>query len=235
MKERGMPFSDEMVRQALAGRKTQTRRVIVMPEPDRAELTLVRDDGTAVFRDRIPDDPCPLEIRSRYGAVGDHIWVRETWAQSCTAHSLGTVVYRATESARFMLCEDLGEGEWVGVGRSAQYRTPARWKPARFMPRRAARTVLEITALRVQRLHQISDDDAEAEGMPVGKPVPARINGKKGVVSFFRAREAFPYIWDTINGARDFCAWKFNPWVFAYTFRLVESASRLRPARSKSA
>jgi hypothetical protein len=87
------------------------------------------------------------------------------------------------------------------------------------MPREFSRITLAVTDVRVQRLQQISEDDARAEGVEFGTKQPAIINGEPGQVAFFNARDAYAYRWEAINGKR--ASWKSNPWVFAISFRRV--------------
>lgn len=83
---------------------------------------------------------------------------------------------------------------------------PFRWKPSIFMPRKLSRITLKITEIRVQRLQEISQDDAQAEGC-----------AHSGNGGFSSARALFAALWDSINGVR--APWHDNPWVWAYTFR----------------
>ena len=136
---RGILFKGEMVRKILSDEKTQTRRA-VNPQ------SMVGHVGGSVV------DRCP------YGAVGDRLWVRETWGLHYG------VVYRATDTAR----------------------PSGGWKPSIHMPRKFSRILLEITDVRVERLQKITHEDAVAEGIPNLPGAQAeyrilwdRINGKR--------------------------------------------------------
>jgi hypothetical protein len=87
------------------------------------------------------------------------------------------------------------------------------------MPRWASRLTLEVTGVSVQRLQEISAEDARAEGGPVGEMLPASINGVMGQAMAFDPRIAFAWAWDSINGKR--APWKSNPWVWCLTFKRV--------------
>ena len=98
------------------------------------------------------------------------------------------------------------------------------WKSPLFLPRDWSRITLEITEIRVQRLHAISDEDARAEiGGELGALQDAVINGNPGRAAIFDPKYAFAHLWSAINGS---ASWKANPWVRAITFKHVEEAGR---------
>jgi hypothetical protein len=181
MKERPILFSGPMVRAILDGSKTQTRRVAKefdeMPNLDGILQRFPHQNGC------------------RHGSPGDRLWVRETFAMN-EAKAGPPVVYRA----------DHGEAQSVFVERphSAEWDVVVtRWRPSIFMPRAASRILLEITDVRVQRLQEISEEDARAEGCE----------------PFAYPRDRFQGLWDTIHGSG---AWHANPWVWAITFRRIQ-------------
>jgi hypothetical protein len=88
---------------------------------------------------------------------------------------------------------------------------PARWRPSIYMPRWASRITLEITSVRVERLGDISEDDARAEGVA---PVPFCKAGRRDGLEHV---EAFENLWDRINGKR--ASWASNPWVWVVAFQ----------------
>lgn len=189
MKERPILFSGPMVRAILAGSKTQTRRV-VMPR-------LVHGRKVGALR-------CP------YGVPGDGLWVREAWRARADQDPLapreiprGTVWYCATGNGHG---DEEPSGCAGGVGNK---------RPSIFMPRWASRITLEITDVRVQRLQEIGEDDAEAEG--VGDGVQSHGQNKDGAIVLSSAVGRFRLLWDSINGKR--APWESNPWVWTITFR----------------
>ena len=138
MKERPILFSGPMIRALLDGRKTQTRR-IVKPQPTEQVYQIYHSANFA------PSDPLDQdvpdfarEIHCPYGAPGDQLWVRETWAEDGIGYT-----YRATNET------------W-----------PHHWAPSIFMPRAASRIQLEIVDVRVERVQDITTADACAEGVP---------------------------------------------------------------------
>ena len=193
MKERPILFSAPMVRAILDGRKTQTRRV-VKPQPSQELL----DDYAQIRRERgvQKDDaemlseclPCP------YGFPGDRLWVRETWARD---DEDGALMYRADVG-----CDDDANawerGRIEGVSRY-------RWRPSIHMPRWASRITLEITDVRVERLQDIGEEDAEAEGIPRSDVSPPDMG-----------RFAYQQLWESINGPD---SWAANPWVWVIGFK----------------
>ena len=192
-----------MVRAILEGRKTQTRRV-VKPQ-DAVEFN---DVGAFMWlHDERKPHPCEyacsrggLEL-CPYGAPGDRLWVRETWA--CLDPSRRTVVlYKADESPL---------REYV-------------WRPSIHMPRWASRLTLEVTGVRVERLQDISEEDAKAEGCSGFDPSPEAESGTafvwKGRSSKPDPRAHFAWLWESFNGPE---SWAANPWVWVVEFRRVEA------------
>lgn len=193
MKERPILFSGAMVRAILEGRKTQTRRVI----PNDWWRCLDPDDE---------DDRAAAIPQCPYGVPGDRLWVRETWWQipEPTARQLRDgadtwpkVAYAADES-------DVEREENREFG----------WKlrPSIFMPRQFSRLTLEITSVRVERVQDISEGDASAEGVYVGAEEPRATSG------YYGPRNAYKHLWDSINAKRGH-SWESNPWVWVLEFR----------------
>lgn len=187
-KERPIPFSSSMVQAILAGTKTQTRRLVKpsawASEADMRRLAAQQPAiGLAFFKDGAPK----RKLTCPYGVIGDRLWVKETW-WPCA----GGVVYRAGGLAD---CPDGGK-----------------WKPARFMPRWASRITLEVSGVRVERLQHITEEDAEAEGVPpdFGNAFSCASNDY---------RRSFSMAWEAINGRR--APWASNPWVWVISFRRV--------------
>ena len=192
MKERPILFSGPMVRAILDGSKTQTRRTF---------------KGTTEHKG--PYSPAYMEAHQQasgwgsicpYGIPGNQLWVRETWQ-----HNIGNgppIIYRADHGAAQSVYEaDLATGAWkVAV---------SGWRPSIFMPRAASRILLEITDVRVQRLQEISEGDARAEG--VTPNAFEQTSDNWGGVLYRR-------LWEQINGPG---SWDANPWVWAITFQML--------------
>jgi len=210
VKERPILFSGPMIRALLAGTKTQTRRVL-REQP----MLFVGGEGvTDEGGTPVPRQPAIINLYGNvkvqscpYGAPGDRLWVRETWVPDPVYENEQRVCYRATAADE--ACD--------------------KWKSPLFMPRWASRITLEVTNVRVQRLQDISEEDASSEGVATGEQVSARLvvtglDGKtttsKGTVVDFTHRGAFCRLWDSINGDR--APWASNPWVWAISFRRVQ-------------
>ncbi len=222
MKERGMIFNGEMVRALLSGRKTQTRR-IMKPQPEPCPrgghwwpsnvfktMLHVEDEmqnGKGGWGGLV-GDACP------FGAVGDRIWVRETWAEA-GASAPDLKLYRANYPEHVpSIYENVPPAEEI------------RWTPSIHMPRTASRILLEITDVRVERLNAISEEDAEAEGIDMEALYDSQdcydciadhnMTGRPTVTG------AFKYLWESIYGEE---GWKSNPWVWVIEFKRVEGGA----------
>lgn len=202
-----MIFNGDMVRAILDGRKTQTRRVM-KPQPDPCPAprsghwwpsnvfkTMLHveeemQNGKGGWGGLV-GDACP------FGAVGDRIWVRETWAEA-VAGAPDLKLYRANYPEHVPThYENVPPADEI------------RWTPSIHMPRWASRLTLEITGVRVEQLRDLSEDDAKSEGItpPSG-----------GVLPGWEYRINFRDLWMSIYGADN---WEANPWVWVIEFKVV--------------
>ncbi|WP_145551447.1 ASCH domain-containing protein [Yersinia intermedia] len=208
MNEKPILFNAEMVNAILSGRKTQTRRIMkVQPSEHFHPQTIhgamdftahwytpgvIDKDGYLqparkdVFGVADEDEgyTCPL------GAVGDQLWVRETWNK----HG-GLLTYRA-------------DHDWIEEMRKATV-CPAKWVPSIHMPRWASRINLLITGVRVERLQDISDADASAEGCKISSMQSGEC-----------LSDVFARLWKSIYGEE---SWQANPWVWVIEFERMEA------------
>lgn len=200
MKARPILFSAPMIRALLAGRKAQTRRIVKMQTPKRRSLHDFSVGGVCVGR-------CP------YGQPSDLLWVRETWCQP-TSLDPGPTFYRADYPA----C----------VPKQFENVPPADqlvWKPSIHMERSASRITLRLTDVRVERLNDISEQDAIAEGLENSFiPGHGRIKGSWKVYTDERlgsltAVGSYRSLWESINGKG---SWDANPVVWALTFEVIQ-------------
>lgn len=193
MKEKPILFSGPMVRAILEGRKTQTRRVVKhipalgWPEQWCEKYGNDSPDTKAMLGDYRKF--CP------YGQPGDRLWVRETWRPAVITKDTIKCDYRAD-------------------GWSPE--CTARWKPSIHMPRWASRINLEIVSIRVERLNDISQKDAMAEGAPPSHPTIDAVSREFGYPDF--SRSWFAQLWESINGQG---SWNQNPWVWVIEFNRV--------------
>lgn len=236
MKERGIIFNAEMVRAILDGRKTQTRR-IMKPQP--TPCNYVDEHGKArgghqwtsnIFRTMLHvegelqngdggwkglvGDACP------FGDIDDRLWVRETWMPDAPRNGTWGDVefYGCKNSSLSMIPERYRSQEHCIYRASWKGHKLVGWTPSIHMPRWASRILLEITDVRVERLQNISEEDAVAEGV-------APLHG--GYWKHYQpgwtqhqlsARGSFVTLWNSINGVD---AWYKNPWVWVIEFRRV--------------
>ncbi len=203
MKARPILFSGPMIRALLVGTKTQTRRVL-KPSKWAEKYPVLNPNGIehgAWWWDGVlsgvgASQDCP------YGKPGDFLWVKESHrllACECTetCRVAGHVHYSADESGY--------------EGASMQ-----RLRPSIHMPRWASRLTLRITEVRVQRLQEISEDDACAEGCPnvcmrpTGDDNGTAIHGPDGYIA----------LWESINGPG---SWDANPWVWCISFEVIKA------------
>lgn len=228
-KKRPILFSGPMVRALLDGRKTQTRR-IVKPQPDSVKnfgpLTPYRVVAPPV---EMPSARCEEPIRCPYGVPGDRLWVKEGWRY--INHQTGPrglevcIGYEADG-------DDLPHRPSLLTGPGWEERVDhwpfrsRRW-PSIHMPRWASRLTLEITEVRVERIQDISEADAIAEGpgfvgKATGEVCESVASHRLGRGPRWKnARDWYADLWESINGPD---SWAANPWVWAVSFRVVERA-----------
>lgn len=216
MKDRPIPFSGPMVRALLDDRKGQTRRVLKDTPVGRNGYCCTKN---ITFRDeahfvRVMPEVCP------YGRPGDLLWVRETYREHDAGDQDGnTLEYRADRPEYVKRSDDP---------------CAVAWRPPMFMFRRCSRITLRITDVRVQRLRDISEADAIAEGVwHLGKSVNGidmwaqhdaiaqTTAGLCADVQFIgrTAQDAYRKLWESINGKG---SWDANPWVWAISFAVVK-------------
>lgn len=237
MVERPILMSGPLVAAVLAGEKTVTRRLLTLPRgvptDTLAELAgwrLERLSGAfgkpctgewegvlpASPGDFVPDavfadGPATYRVRCPFGATGDRLWVRENWAPSTKGNG-NRYEYAADGASRFDILDE-------------------RWRPSIHMPRAASRLSLDITEVRAERVREITEEDAIAEGCdwaaphwpnPRDEPArdepndgPAPERGHRGF-----ARDNFRRLWDSLTSAGS--KWADNPWVWVVRFKRVD-------------
>lgn len=217
MKERPILFSAPMVRAILAGTKTQTRRIVKLPPAPMHlgdwEPTTIGGEGCFQFGgggERIPvkEEVAIWHTRTGkciccpHGVPGDRLWVRESFKLETLLEDIPAgnligskdpVLYVADDSVRGEPIDDFG-----------------RFRSGRFMPRWASRITLELTAVRVERLNDISETDAEAEGITDEDALVGQISNPY--------RTAYADLWESINGAG---SWAKAPWVWVEEFKVI--------------
>ncbi len=188
MKDHPIPFRSEMVKAILEGRKTMTRRPLKWQPDEDAKITVLK--GIAYIGDSTSGG-LVTRVPCKYGIPGDLLWVKETWTCSKTDGLIPVPMYRA-------------DGEL-----SHEDGSPIKWTPSLFMPRWASRITLEITNIRVERVQEITEEDAFKEGV-----IPLQMDQGD-------PRPCFEGLWDSINGKG---AWKRNDWVWVIEFKSTQGA-----------
>ena len=208
MKESPILFSGPMVRALLDGTKTQTRRVVKFPKDSVLEEISIPWMRPTVW---LPDRQESVLMDCPYGKPGDRLWVRECWSSDFAGHyPHDRVWYRADDHKYHDI--DVRDGVRGIYSPESDEFVPFRWHPSIHMPRAACRLVLEIVSIRVERLNDITDDDARAEGVA---------EWSRGVMTERERHEicrqdGFRMLWESINGVG---SWATNPWVWVVEFR----------------
>lgn len=223
MAERPILFSAPMIRALLAGKKTQTRRII-KPQPPGVYSVIRWTRSGRIWYPHAPGSVSGLPgARCAYGEPGDRLWVREAWALLVDPGASETWDLQIPERRSTQQNTQLGHiptpiyranGERPDVLRA--HGQPMRWRPGIHMPRWASRINLEITGVKVERLQDISEEDILAEGITV--PLVAEMTGIPwgDIPDLFTA---WRLVWTHINGPE---SWEANPYVWALTFKLIE-------------
>lgn len=226
--ERPILFSGEMVRAILDGRKTCTRRVVSDP---RNMIQKIGGSGDADndpgafgyfaegpgfsgwmvlergVNDAVGNNQDRCSIPGPYDA--ERLWVRETW-RTAVRDGICGVEYAA--DGAFIPIADTREAADAWVDDHQNSRHGVKWRPSIFMRRWASRLALAVESIRVERLQDISEEDARAEGVTL-----------HGTTRYMgEATAAFRGLWQSINGARPGCSWDENPFCWVVTFRRVD-------------
>jgi hypothetical protein len=213
IKERPILFSTDMVQALLEGRKTQTRRV-VKPQPQEHQLPISRAtilDGsqTEVWLLQREDATKKEVIKCPYGQPGDVLWVRESFA---------SIDYGTKTRYAFKADDSLIKDQF-------------KWKPSIHMPKSAARIWLKVTDVRVERVQDISAEDAMAEGLEFycrenEDPLKHGLwkDYHSGRKIHLTAYASFLSLWETIHGVPT--ASNANPWVWVVNFEVLSTSGK---------
>ncbi|MFU5343126.1 hypothetical protein ACM7W1_16260 [Pseudomonas aeruginosa] len=213
-RERPILFNDQMVRAILGGRKTVTRRVV-------KDTGFYAIDAAIHGNDVALREREALSTRCPFGQPGDRLWVREAWQ--------GPLISDEEQAANQSWWKDMTKFQdpahcaYRASGDDNEYVDPdgyfhCKWKPSIHMPRWASRILLEITAVRIERLQDISEEQALAEGVR-GEPCDHARQACSDIGCWGdTAKGAFGFLWEQLNGAG---AWQANPWVWVVEFKRV--------------
>ena len=216
MTDRPIIFSAAMVRALLDGRKTQTRRLLSIK--GHRKISEFQRSSTPgydwTFRDEklrwhdLRDNE--LRRRLRAAQAGDRLWVRENFAMGFDHddHDM-----RIGDEPKPFYAASYDGMRWYDPDRD-ELRDEPRWKPSIHMPRWASRLTLVVTGVKVERLQEISREDAIAEGCEsplIGTEAPAPAHG----VYLADERTSFAQLWNRLHGPG---SWDANPWIVAVSF-----------------
>lgn len=210
--EKPVLFNTEMVQAILKGRKTSTRRIVKYDFKTVYTAACASGKWFETYGENLPDNLIEWYVKEKAKQpyiIGDILWVRETW---CKLYDLdnndqiiektGKYYYRADGyNPTPYNCFPDGDGFYGD-------RNCPRWKPSIHMPRKAARIFLKITNVRTERIHEINDEGAKAEGANVGVGWEEKM--KESAIERFRK------LWDSI-----YKNWNDNPWVWVIEFERV--------------
>ena len=214
----GIGMTQRNVPKVMDGRKTQTRRIEsclreLSGVPSVRSKSEVGDRGELFFS--IQEGLTFHRVTPRH-QVGDRIYVKEALQKWKGSNKSSCAIYKVDNIS----VPPVQDG---GLGRPWQSDNGKPWKPnvivARYMPRSAARTFIEITDVRCERIQDISVEDIRAEGVrlnSLGVAYLATMPRDKTISAY---RNYFKKLWNDTNGKG---AWERNDWVFAYTFKLIE-------------
>jgi hypothetical protein len=220
-------FSGPMVLAAMEGIKTVTRRIVNPQPPDYIDYFEYFHSFNAYYRSHFRGymshgEPVSYpHIKAKY-ALGDRIWARETWGIISYDNNSGyeiSVQYKADNKRSGIINLD-NEEQWERFvasqetfEKSEKYmkfstsimegsmEPPILWRPSIYLPRLAARLFLNVTDVKIERLHELDDTEARKEG--------------------FRNRESFIIYWDKLNARRSY-SWESNPWVYRIEFEKAD-------------
>jgi hypothetical protein len=232
MREIPILFSTPMVQAILAGKKTMTRRIckdiagydfkwgldkepyignykiFAKTESGKWDWVTLENQWLYDLQTAVDDNRTHL-LKCPYGQPGDRLWVRETWADNIPGCPNG-ITYKADH------IDPKGDGP----------ANPIKWKPSIFMPKAAARIWLEVVSVRIERLQEITEDDARAEGIIFEEAMEfsgwrPTYNDPDGSNAWPNYKGAFNFLWDSLNAKRGY-GWDSNPFVWAISFKTLE-------------
>ena len=227
-KERPILFSSEMVRAILEGRKTQTRRAMKVQPFDWAtefvEAPSEKLPGTGKPGHWLFGNNGFVSVRGcgrcPYGSIGDRLWVRETWQVDapCDGTWDDVVFYGCKGASLDFIPEKYKKPEHI-LYKATWEDCVMSWRPSIHMPRWASRITLEIVNVRVERVQDISEEDAAAEGLEIDKDGFFFVNVPGNKYFNKSAKSIYAELWNKIYGSG---SWEANPWVWVIEFKAVD-------------
>lgn len=215
MKETPILFSTPMVQSILEGRKTQTRRLVKHPKnvpSDHILRTDVMRDKSIVWFQNPDYNNVGYSHDSPYGKPGDLLWVRETWAPDLAGNG---------ENGYTEFIKYAADGTSLPINWVKDYDRFSN-KPGIHMNKEYARIWLQVESVRVERLQDISEQDAIAEGVERLKGAQWK-DPSTGLFRDYTYKDAFELLWESINGTD---SWQANPWVWVVSFRVLSTTGK---------
>jgi hypothetical protein len=237
--DHGLLMSGPMALAAYRGIKTQTRRPLKVPGAQHCDLELTHQPNVRtakasfVWRKNPSKDSPYVDARCPYGRVGDIVYVRETFRTLGHGRRFGVEINYAADGSDFQACRAFGFNRVLDEcpDRDDRWRllNIGKWHPSIHMPKWAARTWGRITDVRVQRVQDITEDDAIAEGMRPFFEVYESIGFDQRITTGELCaddphRASFAVLWDELYGTSSDMFWVSNPWVWAITWERIDRA-----------
>ena len=207
-------FNTEMVQAIQAGRKTQTRRVMKLKYKDNEagfQILTNKHDGKFAYAEYYDEDETPTRMITPPCMPGSILWVRETWGKLTECN-----VYPPyePEEERFIYRADIGDPDHF----------QAKWHPSIHMPKEAARIFLQVKDVRVERLLDITEEDAVREGCYAGYKSPPTPLSDPNETYVNTAKDHFCFVWEATVKPADWDVYGINgnPWVWVIEFERCE-------------
>ncbi len=218
---KGILFKPDMIKAIREGRKTQTRRVI-KPQPERGVVCKCPGDDTSFANFEMYQNmqtktgwiPIGKTIKPRY-QVGEAVYIKEAWAVIKANDDVDILDMSQNSGIFYKFGENRqGDDNELDMERG-------RWRSPLFMPEWAARTFIKITDVRPERLQEITQDDAFAEGVTrhLASTLGLSVSESEEEFNLTQARRTYEALWDSINPK---FPWNMNCWVWRYCFEKVE-------------
>ncbi len=229
---KGICFTEPLFHKVIEGAKTQTRRMITIQPPDNRSWRI----GTLM--DSTAKEDKKKIGKNYYLLFENEYTIKESLIKNCFSpkYKVGEKVY--LKEPYILYQEEYQESKTSQSGIQYAYKfgnhlsieeitgkSDSKWKNKLFMPESAARYFIEITAVRVERLQDISDEDCMKEGIqlnpeaiPIGYPFGSKFSYNNGYYNYTTPQEAFAALIDKISGKG---TWEKNPWVWVYDFELI--------------
>ena len=204
MKERPILFSAPMVRAILEGQKTQTRRIVKSNHIKNMAHSLGKGTWLFTWNPFSTSDSNAVVCQCPHGQPGDRLWVRETFMCLDNRDGGRKILYKA-DAGEKVVRPGRGDDDWRG---------DSKWRPSIFMLREYSRITLEITNVRVERVQDISEADAESEGVAEY----AKSSCSRDPDDALDPTSYFELLWSTINGR---ASWDNNPFVWVLEFKRI--------------